>query len=180
MAAVTVLSDFRNQENKIYHYFHFFPIYLPWSDRTGYPDLSFWMLSFKPAFSTSYFTFIKRLLSFSLLSAIRVVSSAYLQLLIFLPEILIPIWDLSSLAFYMMFSAYKLNKQGDTNFGPVCFSMSSSNCCFLTCIPISQEAGQVVWYSHLFKYAPQFVVIHAVKAFGVVNKAIGISIWHSQ
>ena len=49
-------------------------------------------------------------------------------------------------------------------------SMSSSNCCFLTCIKISQEAGQVVWYSHLFKNFPQFVVMQ-VKGFGVVNKA---------
>ena len=49
--------------------------------------------------------------------------------------------------------------------------MPSSNCCFLTCIQISQEAGQVVWYSHLFKDFPQFVVIHTVKGFGVVNKA---------
>ena len=49
--------------------------------------------------------------------------------------------------------------------------MSSSNCCFLTCIQVSQEAGQVVWYSHLFKNFPQFVVIHTVKGFGVVNKA---------
>ena len=48
---------------------------------------------------------------------------------------------------------------------PVCCSMSSSNCCFLTCIQISQEAGQVVWYSHLFKNFPQFVVIHTVKGF---------------
>ena len=48
--------------------------------------------------------------------------------------------------------------------------MPSSNCCFLTCIQISQEAGQVVWYSHLFKNFPQFVVIHTVKGFGVVNK----------
>ena len=39
----------------------------------------------------------------------------------------------------------------------VCFSMSSSNCCFLTCVQLSQEAGQVVWYSHLFKNFPQFV-----------------------
>ena len=54
---------------------------------------------------------------------------------------------------------------------PVCCSMSSSNYCFLTCIQISQEAGQVVWYSHLFKYFPQFVVIHTVKGFGIVNKA---------
>ena len=49
--------------------------------------------------------------------------------------------------------------------------MSSSNCCFLICIQISQEAGQVVWYSHLLKNFPQFVVIHTVKDFGIVNKA---------
>ena len=54
---------------------------------------------------------------------------------------------------------------------PVCCSMSSSNCCFLTCIQISQEASQVVWYSHLFQNFPQFVVIHTVKGFGIVNKA---------
>ena len=47
----------------------------------------------------------------------------------------------------------------------------SSNCCFLTCIQISQEAGQVVWYSHLLKNFPQLVVVHTVKGFGVVNKA---------
>ena len=49
--------------------------------------------------------------------------------------------------------------------------MSSSNCCFLTCIQISQEAGQVVWYSHLLQNFPQFIVIHTVKGFGIVNKA---------
>ena len=49
--------------------------------------------------------------------------------------------------------------------------MSSSNCCFLTCIQISQEAGQLVWYSHLFQNFPQFVVIHTVKGFDKVNKA---------
>ena len=54
---------------------------------------------------------------------------------------------------------------------PVCCSMSSSNCCFLTCIQISQEAGQVVSYSHLFMDIPQFIVIHKVKVFGIVNKA---------
>ena len=54
---------------------------------------------------------------------------------------------------------------------PVCCSMSSSNCCFLTYIQISQEAGQVVWYSHHFQNFPQFVVIHTVKGFGLVNKA---------
>ena len=54
---------------------------------------------------------------------------------------------------------------------PVCCSMSSSNCCFLTCIQISQESGQVVWYSHLFQNFPQFIVTHTVKGFGIVNKA---------
>src|SRR5574341_1196505 len=49
--------------------------------------------------------------------------------------------------------------------------MSSSNCCFLTCIQISQEADQVVWYSHLLKNCPQFIVIHTIKGFGIVNKA---------
>ena len=53
---------------------------------------------------------------------------------------------------------------------PVCCSMSSSNCCFLTCIQVSQEVDQVVWYSHLFQNFPQFVVIHTVKGFGIVNK----------
>ena len=57
------------------------------------------------------------------------------------------------------------------NLEPVCWSMSSSNCCFLTCIQVSQEAGQVVWYAHLFQNFPQFIVIHTVKGFGIVNKA---------
>ena len=72
----------------------------------------FWMLSFKPTFSLSTCTFIKRLFS-PLLSAIRVVSSASQRLLIFLLAILIPAGASSSLAFCMMYSAYKLNKQGD-------------------------------------------------------------------
>ena len=71
------------------------------------------MLSFKPTFSLSSFTFIKRLFSSSSLSAIRVVSSACLKLLIFLPAILIPACASSSPAFLMMYSAYKLNKQSD-------------------------------------------------------------------
>jgi len=49
--------------------------------------------------------------------------------------------------------------------------MSSSNFCFLTCIQISQEADQVVWYSHHFQNFPQFIVIHTVKGFGIVSKA---------
>ena len=73
----------------------------------------FWMLSFKPIVSLSSFTFIKRLFSYSSLSAIRMVSSAYLRLLIFLLSNLIPVCASSSPAFLMMYSAYKLNKQGD-------------------------------------------------------------------
>ena len=53
----------------------------------------------------------------------------------------------------------------------VCYSMSSSNCCFLMWVQISQETGQVVWYSHLFQNFPQFIVIHTVKGFGIVSKA---------
>ena len=49
--------------------------------------------------------------------------------------------------------------------------MSSPNCCFLTCIQVSQEAGQVVWYSHLLQNFPQFIVIHTVEGFGIVNNA---------
>ena len=57
------------------------------------------------------------------------------------------------------------------NFEPVRCFMSGSKCCFLTCIQVSQEAGQVVWYFHLFKNFPQFVMIHTVKGFSVVNEA---------
>ena len=81
----------------------------------------------------------------------------------------------------MMYSACKLNKQGDNihtvltycfpNLQPVCCSTSGSNCCFLTYIQISQEAGKVVWYSPLLKNFLEFVVIHTVKGFGIVNKA---------
>ena len=85
---------------------------MKWWDRMPW-FLVFWMLSFKPTFSLSFFTFIKRLVSSSSLSAIRVVSSAYLTYLIFLLAILIPVYASSSPAFLMMCSSYKLNKQSD-------------------------------------------------------------------
>ena len=75
--------------------------------------LVFWMLSFKPTFSLSSFTFIKRLFSSFSLSAIRMVPSVYLRLQIFLLAILIPACASSSLAFHLMYSAFNLNKQGD-------------------------------------------------------------------
>ena len=61
MAAVTICSDFGAQKNRVSHCFHCFPIYLPWSDGPAAMILVFWMLSFKPTFSLSSFTFIKRL-----------------------------------------------------------------------------------------------------------------------
>ena len=158
MAAVTVHSDFGAQEKKICHCFHFFPFYLPWSGGTRCRDLSFWMLCFKPVFSLSSFTFIKRLFSSSSLSAIRVVSSGYLRLLIFLPAILMLAFDSSSPPFHMVYSAYKLNKQGDN----VCtwhtpfliLNQSVVPCPVLTvascCVLVSQETENAVWYSHLF------------------------------
>ena len=91
----------------------------------------------------------------------------YLRLLIFLPTTLIPPCASFSPVFCMIYSAYKLNKQGNNiqpcytllnNFEPLNYCMSSSNCCFLTCIQQSQETGKVVWYSHLLKNFPQFVV----------------------
>ena len=112
MAAVTIHRDFGDQENKTCHCFHFSPSIC--HEVMG-PDATifvFWKLSFKSTFSLASFTFIKRLFSSSL-SAIRMVSSAYLRLLIFLLAILIPAYASNSPAFLMMYSAYKLNKQGD-------------------------------------------------------------------
>ena len=90
-------------------------------------------------------------------------------------------------------SACKFSKQGDKytalsysflSFEPICCSMSSSNCSFLTSLQVSQKTGNMVWYSHLFKNFPQFVVIHRVKGFRVVNEAEVVvflefpRIWH--
>ena len=110
VAAVTIHRDFGSQENKICHCFHCFPNYLPWRMGLDPMIIVFWMLSFKPTFSLP--SFIKMLFSSSL-SAIRAVSSVYLRLLVFLLAILIPVYASSSPAFLMIYSAYKLNKQGD-------------------------------------------------------------------
>ena len=110
---------------------------------SGAMILVFWMFSFKLTFSLSSYTFIKRLFSSPLLFTLRVVSSAYLRLLISLLAILIPAYASSSPISRMIYFAYKLNKQGDnikpwhTPFPicePACYSMSSTSCCFLTCI----------------------------------------------
>ena len=114
MAAVNIHSDFGAPKRKSVNVFTFSPSICHEVIGLDFLILVFWMLSLKPAFSLSSFTFIKRLFSSSLLSAIRVLISAYMRLLIFLPVILIPACDSSSLAFHIMYSAYKLNKQGDS------------------------------------------------------------------
>ena len=126
MAAVKVNIDLLPNKLNL-SVFHFFLFYLPWSDGTSCHYLSFvcvcvcmcvcvyvclFNIELQLAFSLSFYTLIKMLFSSSL-SAIRVVSSAYLRLLIFLLAILIPTCASSSPAFLRMYSAYKLNKQGD-------------------------------------------------------------------
>ena len=176
MVAITSCSDFGAQKINS-HCFHCFPIYLLRRDGTRCHDLNFLNVE-KPTFSLSSFTFIMRLFSY-LLSAIRVVSSAYIRLLIFLPAILILTCPASSPAFLMMYSTYKLNKQGD-NIQP-----------WLTPFPIWNQSvvpypvltvaswpayrflkRQVRWSGiPIFSRIFQFVVVHTVKDFGIVNKA---------
>ena len=105
MAAVTIHSDFGGQENKLCHHFHCFPIYLAWSDGTRCHDLSFLNVEFKPTFSLSSSTFLKRFFSSSSLSAIRVISPACAKLLIFLLAIVIAAYDSFSPVFCMMYCA---------------------------------------------------------------------------
>ena len=112
--SVTICSDFRAPQKWSLTLFPLFPDLFPMKWWNQMPWSSFsecWAIS--QLFSLSSFTFIKRLFSSSSLSAIRVVSSAYLRLLIFLPAILIPACASSNPAFLMMYSAYKLNKQSD-------------------------------------------------------------------
>ena len=111
MAAVTVCNDFRVTQNKDSHCLHCFPFYLPWSCGNRCVILSFWMLFYDSFFHS--FTLIKKLFSFSSISSIRVVSYEYLRLLILCLPILIPACVSSSPSVSMMYSAYKLNKQGD-------------------------------------------------------------------
>ena len=151
-----------------------------WSELNWWDVLIFWILIFKPVFSLSSFSFIKRFfISSSLLSLkwyiykseVVAISLSNLDssLWVIPPGISHDVlcievksagWQYTALTY--SFSYY---------LEPVCCSMSSSNCCFLTCIQVSQEAGQVVWYSYLFQNFPQFIVIHTVKGFGIVNKS---------
>ena len=175
MAAVTNHSDFRAQEEETCHCFQLSPFYLLWSNKARCHDPSFFLIfSFKPVLTYSSFTLIERLFSSSSLSAIRVVLSAYLRLLIFLTPILISAGNSSSPAVLVLSSAYRLNEQGDS--GQPChtpFSILNQSVVpyrVLT-VPswlVSQETGKMVWYSHLFKSFPQFIMIHSQR------------LWHSQ
>ena len=136
------------------------------------------MLSFKPTFSLSSFI-IKRLFSSSSFSAIRVVSSAYLRLLIFLPDILIPACASSNQEFLIMYSAYRLNKQGGyiqpwyTPFS--IWNQSVVPCPVLTVAswPAYRFLKRQIRWSDIpfFRIFHSFFVIHTVKGFGIVNKA---------
>ena len=109
MAAVTIYSDFRAPKEEICHYFHLSPSICHEVMGLDAMILVFLIFSFKPALSLSFFTLIKRLFSSFSLSAIRVVSSSYLKLLMFLPPFLIPACNPDQ-----HFSAYRLNKQSNS------------------------------------------------------------------
>ena len=177
MAAITICSDFGAQKNKVWHCFHCLPIYFPWSDGTRFHDLSFLNVVLSQLFSLSSLTFIKRLFSSSSLSAIKVVSSTYLRLLIFLLAILIPACASSSAVFLMMYSAYKLNKQGD-NIQPCRTPFPIWNQFVVPC-PVLTVAS---WPAYRFLKRQvrwsgipiSFRIVHSlltVEGFGVVNKA---------
>ena len=147
--------------------------------------LVFWMLSFKPTFSL--FSFTKKLFSSSSLSAIRVVSSAYLRLLMFLPPFLIPACNLSSPAFLMMCSAYRLNKQGGSRqlcgspFWILNQSVVPNRVLTVASWPAySFLRRQVRWSGIPISLRVfQFVVIHTIKGFSVVDETEVDVFWNS-
>ena len=127
MAAVTICNDFRAQEEETCHYFHLHPFYLPWSNGADAMILVFLIFSFKLAPSPSKGSLVPLCLL-----PIRVISSAYLRLLMFLLPILIQACNSSSPAFLMMCSAYRLNKQGTADSPAVPLSQSWTNQLFHT------------------------------------------------
>ena len=171
MAAVTICSDLGAQENKVCHCFHRFPIYLPWSDGTGCHDLSFSNVEFNQLF-TLLFHFHQEALQFLYASVIRVVSSAYLRILIFLLAILIPACASSSPAFHIIYSACKLNKQGD-DIQPWCTPFPILNQSVVSCLVLTVASWpvyrflrrQVRWSGIPISFIIfLFVVIHTSKA----------------
>ena len=179
MAAVTIRSDFGAQENKVCRCFPLFPhlFAMKWWSWIPWSFFEYWVLS----------QFFHSLLSPSSRVSLVLLSfmpqgCCYLHIRgywYFLPAILILACASSSLAFLIMYSAYKLKSRWQytvlmysfPSFEPVHCSMSCSDRCFLACIQVSQGAGKVIWFFHLIKNFPQFVVIHTVKIINVVNEA---------
>ena len=155
-----------------------FLFYLPWSNG---PDAMisgfffFFFFSFKLVLSLSFFTRIKRLFGSSSFSAIRVVPSTYLRLLMFLLPVLIPACNSSSPSFLMMCSAYWLNKQNDrrqpchTPFSILNQTVVPSRVLLLFDL-YTGFTGKRVCYFHLFKSFAQFIMIHTVKGFSIVGE----------
>ena len=158
--------------------------WMPWGDGNGCREVMgmdamifiFWMLSFKSAFSLSSFTFVKRLFTFCHKGGVICISEVIDisprnpdSSLCFIQSSILH--DVLCIEVKQARIQYTALTYSFLNLEPAHCSMSGSNCCFLTCIQISQEAGQVVWYSHLLKNFPQFIVIHTVKGFSIVNKA---------
>ena len=171
MAAVTVCSDFGAWENKICYCATFPPSICHEVMQPNTTILVFSMLSFKPAFPLSSFTLIKRLFSSSSLSAIKVVSSAYLRLLIFLLAILIPACDSSSLAFHMMYLQCDNIKPCHTPFSTLNQSVVSYLVLSVASWPSYRFLRREVRWSGMPMNFPQFIVIHTVKSFHIVNEA---------
>ena len=174
MAAVTICSDFGPSKNKVSHCFHCFPVCFYEVMGIDVMIFVFRMLSSKPGFSLSSFTFIKSLFWSSLLSAKRVVLSAYMRFYIFLLAILILACP-SILVFRMMYSAYKLNKQSDSR-QPWCTPFPIWNQFIVPCQVLTVASWpayrylrrQIRWSGSpiSFKYFPQFVVILRSKTLG--------------
>ena len=166
MATVIVHSDCEAQGKKNCHSFYFSPFCLTWNDGTGAMISVFWRNQlFKSPLSPSSRGYLVPL-------QFTVVPSAYLKSLVFFLATLSSASDSSRLAFHMMYSAYKLNKQGNniqlchTPFRiwkQLIVPWSSSNCCFLNYIQVSQETGTVVWYSHLEEFSTVFCDPHSQK-----------------
>ena len=188
MTAVNIHNDFRAQGLEICDYFQDFSFYLLWNNRARCHDLSFCFVlfflifNFNLALSLSSFTLIKRLFSSSLLSVIRMVSSTYLMFLMFLPPILIPAYNSSSLAFLIVCSAYRLNRHGDSR-QPCHTSFSTLNQSVVPYRVLTAASSptyrflrkQVRWSGflrafHFFKSFPQFIMAHTVKVFAVVDE----------
>ena len=179
MTAVIFCSDFRAPQNEVSHCFHCFSIYLLRSDGTKCHDINFLNGEFEPDVSLSSFTSIKRLFSSSSLSAMRVVSSDYVQLLIFLPDIFIQVIASSSWAFLMMYSAYKLSNQGD-DIQPWHTPFLIWNQSLVPCSVLAVASWPAYRYLRRQKRwsgipisvsFPQFAVIHTVKGFCKFDEA---------